>query len=335
MDKWAKLFTGLAIVLFAVTIARSCYLDRRADRAPCDVLAAAGAAGDAAPAVVGYAPKQVALGAPLCLAITGADKAALDKDGKPVLHLFLDGMELKAAIGRLVDRQKNLVLFDLARSPDDADVWRKIIGQPGWGANGVGAGSIRLRVGAGLDTGEYDHAAGAFVEMRIVDPWALLLGIAAFLAAIAGLACAAPGSSILRDGNASSTYSLGRVQMAFWLYLVTAAFIYIWLVTGDYNGILTSQALTLLGISGSTALMANAVDQGTPAGSVGFWTDILSESGGVALHRLQIVAWTVILGVVFLAEIYNSFRLPTFDSNLLILMGISGVTYVGFKFNEK
>ena len=40
-------------------------------------------------------------------------------------------------------------------------------------------------------------------------------------------------------------------------------------------------------------------------------------------------------GVVFLAEIFRSFRRPTFDSNLLILMGISGVTYVGFKFNEK
>jgi cation transport ATPase len=64
-------------------------------------------------------------------------------------------------------------------------------------------------------------------------------------------------------------------------------------------------------------------------------TDILSDADGVALHRLQIVVWTVILGVVFFAEIFRSFRLPTFDSNLLILMGISGATYVGFKFKEK
>jgi hypothetical protein len=60
--------------------------------------------------------------------------------------------------------------------------------------------------------------------------------------------------------------------------------------------------------------------------------DILNENGGVALHRLQIVVWTAILGVVFFFAIYRSFRLPEFDSNLLILMGISGVTYAGFKF---
>ena len=38
------------------------------------------------------------------------------------------------------------------------------------------------------------------------------------------------------------------------------------------------------------------------------------------------VVWTVILGVVFFFAIYRSFRLPEFDSNLLILLGISGVT---------
>jgi hypothetical protein len=124
--------------------------------------------------------------------------------------------------------------------------------------------------------------------------------------------------------------------MAFWLYLITAAFVFIWLVTGDYNGVLTSQALTLMGISGTTGLMAISVSSAdAPAASAGFLQDILSDNDGVALHRLQIVVWTLILGVVFFAEIYRSFRLPALDSNLLILLGISGVTYVGFKFNEK
>ena len=102
---------------------------------------------------------------------------------------------------------------------------------------------------------------------------------------------------------------------------------------------MTSQALTLMGISSTTALMAISVDkpaaQAAPAASTGFLNDILSDGNGVALHRLQIVVWTAILGVVFFAEIYRSIRLPTFDSNLLILMGISGVTYAGFKMQEK
>jgi hypothetical protein len=170
----------------------------------------------------------------------------------------------------------------------------------------------------------------------MVDPWASLLGLVAFLAAVLALIFAAPISAILRDGDINSTYSLARVQMAFWLYLITAAFVFIWLVTGDYNSVLTPQSLTLLGISGTTGLMATTLDKKvTPdPSSKHFWTDILSDKDGIALHRLQIAVWTAILGVVFFAEIYHSFRLPTFDSNLLILLGISGLTYVGFKFNE-
>ena len=174
------------------------------------------------------------------------------------------------------------------------------------------------------------------IELKIIDPIALLLGMVALVAAVVALGFAASTSAVLRDGDATSSFSLARVQMAFWLYLITAAFLYIWLVTGNYNDVLTPQALTLLGISGTTGLMAIAASPpGTPSASRGFWTDILSDGGGIALHRLQMAVWTAILGVVFLAEIYGSFRLPTFDSNLLILMGISGVTYVGFKFNEK
>jgi hypothetical protein len=180
----------------------------------------------------------------------------------------------------------------------------------------------------------------------MIDLWAFVLGVGSLFAAVIALYFAAQISAVLRDGDATTTYSLARVQMAFWLYLITAAFVFIWLVTGDYNGVLTPQSLTLLGISGTTALMAISVDArdggaGGGAGgaptktSQGFLNDILNENGGVALHRLQIAVWTAILGVVFLVEIFHSFRLPTFDSNLLILMGISGVTYVGFKFEEK
>jgi hypothetical protein len=45
-------------------------------------------------------------------------------------------------------------------------------------------------------------------------------------------------------------------------------------------------------------------------------------------------AWTLILGVVFIAGVFRQLAQPTLDSSLLTLMGISSGTYVGFKFPE-
>ena len=44
--------------------------------------------------------------------------------------------------------------------------------------------------------------------------------------------------------------------------------------------------------------------------------------------------WTLILGFAFVWEVYSNFRMPKFDTNLLIMMGISGSLYLGFKFKE-
>jgi hypothetical protein len=55
------------------------------------------------------------------------------------------------------------------------------------------------------------------------------------------------------------TYSLARWQMAFWFSLIFGSFVFLFLLTWDYNTI-GSQALSLMGISGGTALAAVAVD---------------------------------------------------------------------------
>jgi hypothetical protein len=336
---WVRFFTWSAIVLFFFTLARVVYLHWEVHSRPCDDISAQDkttVTSGSAPSVVNFFPDKISLGSPLCVVIAGPANVAIDKDGQPApLHLFLDGLELKGSVGALVDRKKNLVEFDVARTTDDSDVWSKIIGQfklGWWGAH------VPVHVGVGTDKqGEFDNATQAPLELLVVDFWAFVPGALTFLTAVLALVFAAQTSAILRDGAAGTTYSLARVQMAFWLYLITAAFIFIWLVTGDYNGVLSSQTLTLMGISGTTALMGISVDKATtpappPTTSQGFLNDILNENGGVALHRLQIVVWTAILGVVFFFAIYRSFRLPEFDSNLLILMGISGVTYAGFKF---
>jgi hypothetical protein len=184
-------------------------------------------------------------------------------------------------------------------------------------------------------------------------------------------------------------YSMARWQMAFWFILVTTAFLAIWMITGDSHGVITTQALFLIGLGAGTALAAGMVESngrelqravapsvnaieaqrqslqqrsrapGTLPGaaveemremeaaresimsdtpeapaSKGFFRDILSDKDGPALHRYQHFVWTLILGTVFVLGAYRTLALPKLDDTMLLLMGISAATYVGFKTRE-
>lgn len=62
-------------------------------------------------------------------------------------------------------------------------------------------------------------------------------------------------------------------------------------------------------------------------------TDVLTdENGTIALHRFQILVWTVVLGIIFIFTAVNDLTMPEFNTTLLTLMGISAGTYLGFKF---
>jgi hypothetical protein len=64
-----------------------------------------------------------------------------------------------------------------------------------------------------------------------------------------------------------------------------------------------------------------------------FLTDLLSEDNKtVTFHRFQILVWTLVLGVVFVSGVLTRLAMPTFSPTLLLLMGISSGTYLGFKF---
>jgi hypothetical protein len=60
--------------------------------------------------------------------------------------------------------------------------------------------------------------------------------------------------------------------------------------------------------------------------------DLLTEEAGAYdFHRFQMLAWTLVLGAVFVAKVFTDRTMPQFDSNLLLLMGISSGAYIGFK----
>jgi hypothetical protein len=138
------------------------------------------------------------------------------------------------------------------------------------------------------------------------------------------------------------TYSLGRCQMAWWFFIVMASFTFIWLVTGDVS--VPPSSLVLLAISSATALSAVIVDprpkktlydKANVTGASSFFSSLLDDGDGASFHRFQIVAWTILLGIVFISKVVNELAQPTLDANLLTLMGISSGIYIGFKFQER
>jgi hypothetical protein len=132
------------------------------------------------------------------------------------------------------------------------------------------------------------------------------------------------------------SYSLGRTQMALWLVLTVAGFIFIWLTLGQFLNVITAAVLVLLGINGATGLMA--VQLTNPAAgtwsSRSFLSDLMYDADGPKLQRIQVVAWTLILAVIFIWNTVANFYFVAFDTNLLLLMGIANTMYVGFKHTE-
>ena len=72
-----------------------------------------------------------------------------------------------------------------------------------------------------------------------------------------------------------------------------------------------------------------------PLASEGFFKDILSDANGISFPRFQTAGWTLVLGVIFVVSVYRVLSMPDFDPQLLMLMGISSGTYIGFKFPER
>lgn len=69
--------------------------------------------------------------------------------------------------------------------------------------------------------------------------------------------------------------------------------------------------------------------------SQGFFRDMVNDATGATVHRFQMLAWTIILGAIYIFRVYWDLQMPEFGTNLLALMGISGGIYLGFKVPER
>lgn len=227
--------------------------------------------------------------------------------------------------------------FLLNRSEESRDTWTYLLGKP----------SLKPRtvaVSIGMEDG-YAVTSSAAIRLDVIPTLWLTVWLIFFVLLLLFFLRLAARSEILRDngpqpgGILRKPYSLARTQAAFWFFLIVASYLFIGLITGDYSSPITPTVLALMGISGGTAIGAAVIEQ-PPSGAVAptavsskghWWLDILSDEQGVNFHRFQMAVWTLVLGIVFMQQVYKNLAMPDFDNTLLGLLGISAGTYLGLK----
>lgn len=300
--------------------------------APCgSTVAVAGVAG------VNADPHRVFIGDWLLVSVCHADQLlkASEQAQAPVT-LFLEGKDsLNEPVG--IDLESGIFTFVIDRTDQNRDLWKPFLYDP------LFDHVVTMRISAGV-RGErpLPRVAGANTAVqvdKIYIDWTTVLWMIFLVVFAIVIYVAAVYSPMLRIGQpkdgVKQAYSLGRTQMAWWFFLVVISYTFIWLITGDRDT-LPASILGLMGISSATALAAVLI---APAGEPpsratrGWWRDLVSDERGViALDRLQIVVWTLVLSGIFLSLVIWELTMPEFNATLLTLMGISSGTYIGFKF---
>lgn len=164
-------------------------------------------------------------------------------------------------------------------------------------------------------------------------------------------------SQLLRDTSTGKKkpFSFSKVQLAFWFILIISSFITIILcVKGHDIPTFSNSSLILLGLSAGTMTAGRLIDLGDQGNdavsriqdteSEGFFKDILSDAGGIGLHRLQCVVFNLIIGGQVLHETVLNLAakgilnidhiIPEVSPASLVLLGLSSGAYVAVKATE-
>jgi len=254
------------------------------------------------------------------------------------ITLFLNGMALKGLKAESCDALNGHIRYRLARTQESDGVWHELLGQP--------RGFTReVAVSVGKDSQFSVTSSVTGFELEVIPPRPFYMFIVVFIAGLVLFLVLCTRTSLVRNyvpeiPPEEQTFSLALSQMAFWFFLVVAAYIFIWLINDELDTI-TESVLGLIGIGSATAIGAAYIDKGKSTVDAatqktrGFVRDVLSDSAGnITLHRFQMFVWTIVLGIIFLASVYNDLEMPQFSASLLGLMGVSSGTYLGFKVPE-
>jgi hypothetical protein len=165
--------------------------------------------------------------------------------------------------------------FTLERNTSNRESWSRLLKGLEWDGRLVGV-SVGFEGGAEMPTlvqkepPRNDPEPDRFKKFKLVVlPKASTIGAAIlFFAAVIAFFLLVRRTEILQDVSAplrpdgKPPYSLARMQMAVWFFLVVAAWFLLFLVTKDIDT-LTPSILILMGISAGTAVGSTIMDAGT------------------------------------------------------------------------
>jgi hypothetical protein len=290
------------------------------------------------------------LGDVIIVTLNHEDSAFSNPAIRNSIRLSINGLPFDD-IKPIFSNNDSMLMFELMRTTCDGteqhDVW-DILQQPekGWKrpvtVSICTMTELPLKLDPKAPTYNFD-----FIIMRKLSFWLMTL----FMIGILVLSIwAGKNRDIFRDdtGNPNedlkAPYSLSRLQLGFWTFIIVFSFLYIWAITGVLPN-LTEDTLYLLGISVTTAGASRVLERMSGLNSAkaptlressgSFWRDILTDDNGMSIHRAQMVVWTLIIGMFFVRRSISDFSMPDLNNNLLVLMGLSAGTYLGLKTQEK
>jgi hypothetical protein len=174
---------------------------------------------------------------------------------------FLNGRAIRGNYPEEIHVSRNNVYFHLQISPESKDAWTDLLGAPG-GTRRQVAFSVGLENDSPFDS-VFDQSNR--LPLTIISPvYGVVAAIVVFLTLIF-LVWLGKTTSLIRQRGTSDVpgklrpYNLGRTQMAFWFFVISASYVTIWLVT-DALDTITPSLLGLMGISAGTALGEAMID---------------------------------------------------------------------------
>lgn len=301
---------------------------------------------------------------PLAVYLAGTDSKTIGSRHRAAAYLTDDDTLSTSlapdAVGQAVSEDSVLsdlnaaydkVLFKLDRTPANLQYWDIVYGSP-WKFTHPG------KIGLGYDDQVFTElypGPDRTVHFQLVSPAAVwVAGFGVFFLAL-GIITLAHRSALLRsgkEGEISSAgvpldamqrpYSLAKTQLAWWTFIIMGSYLVIYCVTGEMTNI-SMTTLSLLGISAGTAGLSGLIGSpgdvgkplpGGPVVSQSWLTDILSDSNGVSINRLQKVVITLLLGYFFVRTVYKTVAMPEWNNNETLLLAISSATYLGLKWQD-
>lgn len=237
-----------------------------------------GAAGNPIGGIALAPEHRVALGKWVALKVQNLD--ALLREAKcraKPLVIYLDGLPV-ADLSATTEARKEVVYFRLQRTNENREAWGHILSRPR-------PSNRPLAVAVGVD-GEPPvltaSGTGVVFKLEPLSSVWLLLALLCFLALLALFVYLVINSNIVRDTTppedavavskrgmlqpekavaSRGTYSLGKLQAAWWFFIVLGAYLLIGIVTWDFYSSISSTGLILLGIGAGTVIAATIIDQ--------------------------------------------------------------------------